>query len=210
MIKFRIVIGITLFTIFFSCKKNTDQKSSIETLLATNKLEIEENKNQLFDKERLVDSVSCDLNKDGFNDMIVLLENPEPKFEYDAKHFNLPIEIYITDNSKILVKYATNDDLIFSNPLSCYSDGYLRTVCNGNFFTFESDICSGDVIISTYITIKFVENQMLLHKYGEEYFNKANHEEKIPAKIWSMDDFGIVAFDELNEGFFIKLRNTKP
>jgi len=68
------------------------------------------------------------------------------------------------------------------------------------------------LFVNSYTTFKIDENtgNINLHKYGEEYTERSNPELKIPAKTWSIKDFGIVKFESVNEGFLIDLRNKKP
>ena len=55
-----------------------------------------------------------------------------------------------------------------------------------------------------------VENKIVLHKYSETYFDKANHEKKIPAKTWGIKDFQSISFGDVTDDFLGKLRQTKP
>lgn len=60
------------------------------------------------------------------------------------------------------------------------------------------------------ITFKVIGNNIVLHKYGERYFDKADHEKQIPSKIWGIKDFQNVNFDEVTDDFLVKLSQVKP
>ncbi len=55
-----------------------------------------------------------------------------------------------------------------------------------------------------------VGNEIYLHKYGETYFDKANHERQIPEKIWTSKDFGTIKFEDVTENILIQLRQRVP
>ena len=68
-----------------------------------------------------------------------------------------------------------NDDIIFSESNTCVSEGFSDVVVKDNYFTLESQTCYDyNIIVNNYLTFRVVGNEIFLHKYGEDYFDKSN------------------------------------
>ncbi|WP_281631995.1 hypothetical protein [Flavobacterium luteolum] len=103
-----------------------------------------------------------------------------------------------------------NNNIISKNDFNCAAEGFNRIVFKGNYFTIEDYICSDNISISTYITFNVFKDKILLHKYSQTYFDKADHDKKIPSKTWTKKDFNDINFEDVTEDFLLKLSQTKP
>ncbi|MFY1047690.1 hypothetical protein [Chryseobacterium sp. GP-SGM7] len=146
-----------------------------------------------------------DLNRDGKKDKISVYKNDTAKDDFDKTHFVLPLKILLSSKSGSIEK--SNNNMVFSNNSNCISEGFSTVATKDNYFTIEQQTCYDYVLVDSYITFKVDGNEIYLHKYGETYFDKANHERKIPDKIWTVKDFGKVKFENVNENFLLRLRN---
>lgn len=151
-----------------------------------------------------------DLNGDGTNDKIILYQNDDEKGEFERNHFGLPMEIKKGLSNNTFQTWYKNDLIIPKNNFNCATEGFSTIVFKDNYFTIENQICSDYIEISSYITFKVIGQNILLHKYGETYFDKANHEKQIPSKTWEVKDFGNVNFENVTEDFLIKVSQTNP
>ena len=159
---------------------------------------------------KILQEYDYDLNSDGIKDKVILYQNNEEKGEFEKNHFGLPMVIKKGLANKSYQTWYENDLIIPKNNFNCAAEGFDRIVFKGNYFTIEDYICSDYISISTYTTFKVVENKIFLHKYSETYFDKANHEKKIPAKTWGIKDFQSISFGDVTDDFLGKLRQTKP
>jgi len=166
-------------------------------------LKLNENRNVAY-------SYDFDLNQDGIKDKIILYTNDEEKGEFERTHFGLPMEIKKGLLNNTFQSWYENNNIIPKNNFNCAAEGFNRIVFKGGYFTIEDYICSDYISISTYTTFKVSENKILLHKYGQTYFDKADHDKKIPSKTWTQKDFNEVNFDNVTEDFLLKLSQTKP
>lgn len=145
--------------------------------------------------------VNANFNNDQIKYRIEVLKNNSDKDAYDQKHFNLPVKIY-----KGNALWKSNDHLIFDKRNSCISEGFNTVAVKNNYFTIEHQDCSDyTVLVSTYITFKVIGNEIYLHKYGESYFDKSNHEKSRPMKVWTDKNFGKIKFEDVTTGFLEKL-----
>lgn len=155
-----------------------------------------------LESKEIIFQIITDFNKDKIFDKIEVLKNTESKDEYDQQHFNLPIRIY---KGKSLWK--SNDQLIPESQNYCVSEGFDKIVVKNNYFTIEHQTCYDyNVLVSAYITFKVMGNDIYLHQYGENYFDKSNHEKQIPSKVWSEKKFGKIKFENLTNDFLLSLR----
>ncbi|MBE0393783.1 hypothetical protein [Flavobacterium sp. PL002] len=166
-------------------------------------LKFNENKN-------IVCFYDYDLDQDGIKDKIILYTNNEEKGEFEKKHFGLSMEIKRGFPNNIYQNWSANDLIIPKNNFNCATEGFNTIVFKDNYFTIENQICSDYIEISTYTTFKVIGNKIVLHKYGETYFDKAEHERVIPSKTWGIKDFSILNFVDVTDDFLNKLRQTKP
>lgn len=150
---------------------------------------------------------SADLNKDGKPDKIQIFKNENGKDDFEKLHFELPIKLLLSDNKGSFTE-KKNTKLIFSNNGNCTSEGFSNVVTKDSYFTVELQFCYDyNVLVSAFITFKVDQNEIWLHKYGEEYFDKSNHDKKIPAKVWTQKDFGKIKFENVDGNFLLKLKN---
>ncbi|WP_130736943.1 hypothetical protein [Flavobacterium sp. J27] len=140
-----------------------------------------------------------DINEDGIEDKIVVYKNQTLQNKYDQEHFQLPIKVFKGTKNGFQI-WKENDSLIYSNANNCVAEGFNNIVVKGKYFTIEAQTCYDyNILVSGYITFKVSGNDIYLHKYGEEYFDKANHENEIPAKNKDVSDFGEIKFENLIE-----------
>ncbi|MCV9926102.1 hypothetical protein OIU83_00420 [Flavobacterium sp. LS1R49] len=139
---------------------------------------------------------------------ILTLEKEEIKNKDNAQHNSNPIVILEKTGNKY---YKKNDNynLVFKYDDNCPADGYGGIVSKNNYFTIQQIFCVDFMFVNSYTTFKIDENtnEIYLHKYGEEYTDRSNSDRKIPTKVWSIKDFGVVKFDKVNETFLNNLRN---
>lgn len=175
------------------------EKKDLESLKSQLKTDIIE--------EKILHEFVSDLNFDDKVDKIVVYQNETGKDEFEKAHFNLPIKVYLSGNQTSIVE-KSNSQLIFPNQSNCVSEGFANVVSKGNYFTIEQQSCYDyNVIVDSYITFKVIDSEIYLHKYSEVYFDKSNHEKKIPNKIWDTKNFGNVKFEEVTTDFLSKLRH---
>lgn len=157
-----------------------------------------------------IDKYISDLNQDGVDDHILILKDKIDSDQYNRDHFNLWIKIQRGTSNGTFIKWKDNNNLIFSASSSCISEGFQNVVTKDNYFTIEQQICYDyNIMVFSYTTFKVIDNEIYLHKYGEEYFDKSNHERNIPDKIWTSKDFGKIKFDDINEEFLLNLRQKE-
>lgn len=131
----------------------------------------------------------ANLNNDKVKDKVVIYKNLKYIDKFDQEHYKLPIEIFIGTSSGFK-SWKKNNNIIFSKDESCSTEGFSTISLKDSYFTIESQICYDyNISVNTYTTFKVSKNEIVLHKYGEEYFDKANHENKIPTKIWTTKRF---------------------
>lgn len=170
---------------------------------SANVLKLNENRNIAY-------FYDYDLDQDGIKDKIILYTNDEEKGEFERIHFGLRMEIKKGLPNNSFKTWYENKNIIPKNNFNCAAEGFSTVVFKDNYFTVENKVCSDYIEISTYITFKVIGNNIVLHKYGERYFDKADHEKQIPSKIWGIKDFQNVNFDEVTDDFLVKLSQVKP
>ncbi|WP_439479763.1 hypothetical protein [Chryseobacterium aquaticum] len=157
----------------------------------------------------VVKQIIQDLDGDGIKDKIEVYKNTSLKDQFEQEHFSLPIKIFKgTQNGFELWK--ENKNLVYSADNNCVSEGFSNIVVKDNYFTIEAQSCYDyNVLVDGFTTFKVENNDIFLYKYGEEYFDKSNHDKEIPSKIWTQKDFSKVRFQDVNESFLRKLKSTK-
>jgi hypothetical protein len=166
-------------------------------------LKLNENRNVAY-------SYDFDLDQDGIKDKIILYTNDEEKGEFERINFGLPMEIKKGLPNNTFQTWCENNNIIPKNIFNCIAEGFNKIVFKGNYFTIEYYICSDYISISTYTTFKISKDKIQLHKYGQTYFDKANHDKKIPPKTWTTKDFGEVKFEDFSQKFIINLIQKEP
>lgn len=157
----------------------------------------------------VVKQIIQDLDGDGIKDKIEVYKNTSLKDQFEQEHFSLPIKIFKgTQNGFELWK--ENKNLVYSVDNNCVSEGVSNIVVKDNYFTIEAQSCYDyNVLVDGFITFKVENNDIFLYKYGEEYFDKSNHDKEIPSKVWTQKNFSKVRFQDVNESFLRKLKSTK-
>ncbi|OCA76718.1 hypothetical protein BBH99_12165 [Chryseobacterium contaminans] len=152
--------------------------------------------------EQPVFSTNANFNNDHIKYRIEVLKNNSDKDAYDQKHFSLPVKIYKGDTL-----WKSNNHLVFDKRNSCISEGFETVAVKNNYFTIEHQDCSDyNILVSTYITFKVNGNEIYLHKYGESYFDKSNHDRSMPMKVWTEKNFGKIKFEDVTTAFLEKLQ----
>lgn len=138
---------------------------------------------------------------------IIVLEKEEKKNNRANWHFELPI--IILKNNRIQI--AKNERLLYKFNDNCPAEGFQGIVSKNNYFTIQQISCRDFLFVISYITFKIDSstNNIILHKYGEEYTDRSDPDKDIPSKIWTSKDFGVVKFEDVNEEFLIALRNKE-
>lgn len=193
-------IILSIFTLFFLllCKKESVANNFKDSA-------VNNQSNALVLKEYL-----SDINNDGIKDKIIVYKNLKYTDKFDQEHYKLPIKIF-KGTSRGFELWKKNNNIIFSKDESCSTEGFSTINLKDSYFTIESQICYDyNISVNTYTTFKVINNEIVLHKYGEEYFDKANHDRKIPTKIWTTKDFGNLKFEDVSENLLKKLRQSKP
>lgn len=142
--------------------------------------------------------------------VVVLEKNTERNNEANA-HFNLPLLI-LEKKGNDYVEIKRNLNLVFEYDDNCPANGYESIISKGNYFTIQQSSCVDFLFVNCYTTFKIDElsNEILLHKYGEEYLDRSNPDKQIPSKTWSTKDFGILKFENVNWNALMKLRRNNP
>jgi hypothetical protein len=154
-----------------------------------------------------VQEIIHDLNGDGIKDKIEVYKNTSLNDKFDQEHFHLPIKIFKGTNSGFEL-WKENNNLIYSVDNTCASEGFSNIVVKNNYFTIEAQTCYDyNVLVNGFTTFKIENNEIFLYKYGEEYFDKSNHDRKIPSKVWTQKSLGKIKFQDVNESFLKKLKN---
>lgn len=139
---------------------------------------------------------------------ILTLEKDEIKNKDNAQHNSNPI-VVLEKKGNRYYKKNDNYNLVFKYDDNCLADGYGGIVSNNNYFTVQQTFCMDFMFVNSYATFKIDENsnEIYLHEYDEEYTDRINPDRKMPVKVWSIKDFGVVKFENVNETFLNKLRN---
>lgn len=157
----------------------------------------------------ILDSVN--INASGKSLKIIILEKKKLQNINNAQHNSNKIIILNNVNGKFQ-KFKENDKLIFASDDNCPSIGYGRIVAKNSYFTIEQIYCADFLFVKSYTTFKMDETtgDIFLHKYGEEYTNRSNPDEKINSKIWTKKDFGNLKFEAVTEDSILKITQNKP
>jgi hypothetical protein len=157
----------------------------------------------------VVKQIIQDLDGDGIKDKIEVYKNTSLKDQFEQEHFSLPIKIFKGTQSGFEL-WKENKNLVYSADNTCVSEGFSNIVVKGNYFTIEAQTCYDyNVLVDGFTTFKVENNDIFLYKYGEEYFDKSNHDKEIPSKVWTQKDFSKVKFQDVDESFLRKLKSTK-
>ena len=213
-------INKNIITIKYSIKKVFKRKTIVLSEEKEEKKDdfiIQNSTNKISDKLTIalpkgfyiLDSTMINLKTKNYK--ILTLEKEEIKNKDNAQHNSNPIVILEKTNNKYFEK-SRNYDLVFKYDDNCPADGYGGIVSKNNYFTIQQIFCMDFLFVNSYTTFKIDKNTntIYLHKYGEEYTNRSNPDEKIPTRIWATKDFGNVAFENVTEDFLKGLRKNNP
>lgn len=149
---------------------------------------------------------SHDFNKDNFLDSILVFKNKLTTDKFEQEHFDLIIKVKLSNNKS--QSEWINQNLVFSASENCVSQGFYNVVVKDTYFTIEQQTCYDyNVIVNSFTTFVVNLDTIYLHKYGEEYFDKSDHDKKIPTKIWTTKDFGKIEFEDVTDEFLLNLRS---
>lgn len=153
----------------------------------------------------VVETYSFDINKDGVLDKINVLQEHAVLDNFDSQHFGLTLEILKGEGDRLIAWRENN--CIFSSQNNCISEGFDRIILNEGGFTIVQQSCYDySILVDSRAKYTIIDDEIYLVEYREDYFNKQNHEQKIPAKTWTEVDFGRVKFENMSEDFFLNLR----
>ena len=157
-------------------------------------------------KMTVVETYSMDLDLDGVLDQVNVIQNSKLDDEYDKNHFGLTIQLMRGVDDRF-EEWKRNENLIFSVGSNCVSEGFDGVVVEGDKLTiFQQGCYDYNILINSSVTFECVEGSVYLSNYREEYFNKADHDEEIPARNWTSNDFGILKFEDVSSELWHKLR----
>lgn len=213
-------INKNIITIKYSIKKVFKRKTIVFSEEKEEKKDdfiIQNSTNKISNKQTIalpkgfyiLDSTMINLKTRNYK--ILTLEKEEIKNKDNAQHNSNQIVILEKTNNKYFEK-SSNYDLVFKYDDNCPADGYGGIVSKNNYFTIQQIFCMDFLFVNSYTTFKLDENTntIYLHKYGEEYTNRSNPDEKIPARIWTPKDFGRIKFENVTEDFLKGLRKNNP
>lgn len=215
---------------FFKFNKNNEERTNIDIMLEKSvqgkflissilddehlnfKKKIDYNKTKTIGESNSITTkqYDYDLDVDGITDKIILYQNFNAKGEFERNHFGLPMIIKKGLPNNTFQTWYENDDIIPKSNFNCATEGFLDVVFKDNYFTIENQICSSYIEILSYTTFKVIENKIVLHKYGQTYFDKADHDKRIPSITWTQKDFNKINFEDVTDDFLIKLSQTTP
>ena len=166
----------------------------------------DKNISEIIAEKEIVFQITTDFDKDNISEKIELLKNTKTKDPFDQQHFYLPVEIY-----KGSVLWKSNNNLIADQQNNCVSEGFQNIVIKNNYFTIEAQSCYDyNILVNTFTTFKVIGNEIYLFKYGENYFDKSNHNNEIASKVWTSKDFGEKSFESVTSSFLFNLRKMTP
>lgn len=196
--------------------KTTQPDMELKNLKATQKIDLQNliksvakgNSMESKTSAAVVKQIIQDLDGDGIKDKIEVYKNTSLKDKFDQEHFSLPVKIFKGTESGFKL-WKENNSLVYSPDNTCVSEGFSTVVVKDNYFTIEAQTCYDyNVVVDGFITFKVENNEIYLYKYGEEYFDKSNHDKAIPSKVWTQKKFSKVNFQDVNESFLRKLKNS--
>lgn len=139
----------------------------------------------------LVKKQNCDLNKDNLEDFILVFKNNKEYESSDIKTKIAPVIVLINNGNNSYTKYE--NDNIYPND---FNDLYSNLAVKDNFFTVElANEIPNESTSSKYITFKYDNQNIVLHKYSEIIDWSSSKTDKIN---YSQKNFGIINFRDFN------------
>lgn len=148
-----------------------------------------------------MDSNTIEYNNDHYK--INVLEKISKKNVENIQHTDLPIIIKKNGND-----FLRNSNLTFEYDDNCPAEGFQRIISKDNYFTIEQTYCKDFMLVSSYITFKIDQKEILLHKYSEEYTDRSNPDRAIKNLVKTFGDFGKVKFESVNTQMLLDLSNN--
>ncbi len=149
----------------FSCveKDKTKTKQEKSNVILTKKDPINEIiKKFSEDKYDLLEKKMCDLNSDKKNDYILVFSNKSDFLSGFPETYIAPIVIMLSNGNKF---YVLNNYNIYPNN---FGDYYDDIKIKDNYFTLElANVKPNDYESEKYITFKFKDGKIILHKFSE-------------------------------------------
>lgn len=191
---------INLFCILFLIYSCNGQNKKDNSTISIYKTPIE---------SYVIDSVMMNLKTKNLK--IIVLEKNKNKNTKTYQHNSLSVVVLKKKDNNYL-KIKLNEKISFAYNDNCPADGFQAIKNKNNYFTIEQTYCLDFKYVYSYTTFKVDQKSgyILLHKFGETYTNRSNPSEKIPERIWSNKDFGIVQFENVTEDFLKGLRKNNP
>ncbi|WP_445709997.1 hypothetical protein [Flavobacterium sp.] len=155
----------------------------------------------------IYDSIKAYSNQNEYN--ILVLEKESLKNKDNVQHNSNQIVI-LQKKEKDFIKIKENNRLVFQFNDNCPADGYGRLVAKNEYFTIEQSFCSDFMFVNSYTTFRFLNDEIFLHKYSQEYSDRNNPDKDISNKTWTIKDFGEVKFEDVSEDFLISVIQNEP
>ncbi|MDO6739484.1 lysozyme inhibitor LprI family protein [Wenyingzhuangia sp. 2_MG-2023] len=160
----------------------------------------------------ILDSVKGDLNKDEFDDYILVLrkKDEEKSSKYNEnKPEKRHLLILIGNSQGKLELKAENENAVLCIDCSgaIHGDSFEKVVIKNGYFSIEYYTAGGNTKWSRIITFKYnnLEENWFLHKDGTEYFRFNNSENlnseaiiKTGEEILTVKNFGEIQFEKFN------------
>lgn len=142
---------------------------------------------------------------------ILVLELESKKELDNVQHNSNPI-IILSKNKDNFFKVSQNDKLIFSYNDNCPADGFQGIDVKNNYFTVKQTFCSDWMYVYSYTTFKIDKKSgvIFLYKYGDEYTDRRNPQNKIHPLVWTTSDFGLLKFEEISQDKINFIRQNLP
>lgn len=138
---------------------------------------------------------SGDLNRDGIDDKILVLEKQSDSF---PKTFLA--KVIILDKNENAVKIYSNENIIAPSTGNSLAEGLLDIVIRSGYFTFEDNISAGYTNQTVYTTFFYNtrDHQIYLHRYGLQTTYPDGGPEKNWTETFSAKNFGKIDFEDFD------------
>lgn len=184
-----------LLTDFFNTnvlQKNNDNHKNIVT-----------NKNDIIDSLKsnyqLIQKKQCDLNNDGFKDIILVFQPLKAFTQKDKITLDSPVYVLI-NNGKNEFHVDKNKNIIYTFMPNTPAEGFRDVVIKDNFFTIEQQEGGGKYFIDSYTTFKYDKpsKSIILSKYSKSYTDRNDPDKLVPDDIYTSKNFKTITFEEYN------------
>ena len=179
---------------------NTNYKSFFKINTQTSFKTVSEIVSNMSDKYTKIKEIKCDLNKDNFEDEILVFEPKQISSGSDnIELMDSPVLVLINDGNNKFV-YFKNLNIIQTSNTTCPSDGFGNIVVKDNYFTVEQNTCGGWYFADEYITFKYdlETKQIIFHKFSQSLTDRNNPEKEIPESSITSKNFGNIKFENFN------------